>query len=103
LPCCPSQNYQRVSRLGWRQQRVESQLLADVDQRAKYDLSERLPSMGMRQALRVVAKDQLGREAAKGEDVGDRLCNGWNALTEQGGARGWQTLPARVNVMREVV
>lgn len=103
LPYYPSQNYQRFSPLRLNQQKLESQLLADVDQMAKYDLSERLPSMVIRQALRVVAKDQLRKEAAKGDDVGNLLFNVWNALTEQPDTRSWQTLPARVNVMSEVV
>ncbi|HAS6175659.1 TPA: hypothetical protein I7155_14745 [Vibrio vulnificus] len=103
LPYYPSQNYQRFSSLRLNQQKLESQLLADVDQMAKYDLSERLPSVVIRQALRVVAKDQLRKEAAKGDDVGNLLFNVWNALTEQPDTRSWQTLPARVNVMSEVV
>lgn len=103
LPYYPNQNHESFSPLRLNQKALESQPLADVDQMARYDLSERLPSMVIRQALRVVAKDQLRKEAAKGDDVGNLLFNVWNALTEQPDTRSWQTLPARVNAMTTVV
>ncbi|EIJ0954407.1 hypothetical protein LZU85_12960 [Vibrio sp. IRLE0018] len=103
LPYYPSQNSERFAPLRLNQKALESHLLVDVDQMAKYDLSERLPSMVIRQALRVVAKDQLRKEAAQGDDVGNLLFNVWNALTEQPDTRSWQTLPAKVNVMTTVL
>ncbi len=70
--------------------------LVDVNLMAQNNLNERMPSIVIRQALRVVAKDQLRREAAKGDDVGNALFSIWNALTEQADTRSWQTLPAKV-------
>ena len=55
-----------------------------------------MPSIVIRQALRVVAKDQLRREAAGKDDVGNLLFNVWNTLTEQADTRSWQTLPAKI-------
>ncbi|WP_456297149.1 COG3014 family protein [Vibrio sp. AK197] len=75
---------------------VESSQLADVDNMASHDLSERMPSIILRQALRVVTKEQLRRQAAK-DDVGNLLFNVWNTLTEQPDTRSWLTLPARAN------
>ncbi|KJY80677.1 lipoprotein [Vibrio nigripulchritudo] len=70
--------------------------LVDVNLMAQNNLSERMPGIIIRQALRVVAKDQLRREATKGDDVGNALFSIWNALTEQADTRSWQTLPAEV-------
>jgi hypothetical protein len=71
---------------------------------AQRDLSERMPEIVIRQALRVWAKDQLRREAAKKEDdVGNLLFNVWNALTEQPDTRSWQTLPSEVRTSSAVV
>nr|WP_075707943.1 hypothetical protein [Vibrio panuliri] len=75
---------------------VQSELLADVNLMAQQDLSERMPSIILRQALRVVAKDRIRKEAASKDDVGNLLFNVWNTLTEQPDTRSWQTLPAAV-------
>jgi len=70
---------------------------------AQRDLSERMPSIVIRQALRVWAKDQLRKEAAKGDDVGNLLFNVWNTLTEQPDTRSWLTLPGEIYSASAVV
>ncbi|UPQ88893.1 COG3014 family protein [Vibrio sinaloensis] len=70
--------------------------LVDINLMAQRDLSERMPSLVIRQALRVWAKDQLRRQAAKEDDVGNLLFNVWNTLTEQPDTRSWLSLPAEV-------
>lgn len=55
-----------------------------------------MPSLVIRQALRVWAKDQLRRQAAQDDDVGNLLFNVWNTLTEQPDTRSWLSLPANV-------
>ncbi len=77
--------------------------LVDVNLMAQQDLTERMPSMVFRQVLRVVAKDQVRREVAQGDDVGNVLLNVWNVLTEQADTRSWQTLPAAVFSSSEYV
>ncbi|WP_295902945.1 hypothetical protein [uncultured Vibrio sp.] len=77
--------------------------LADVNLMAQHDLSERMPAMVIRQALRVYAKDQLRKEAAKGDDVTNLLFNVWNTLTEQPDTRSWQTLPGEIYTSGEFV
>lgn len=103
LPYYAKQSRASFSPLRLNQQALTTHSLADVNQMARYDLGERLPSMVIRQALRVVAKDQLRKEAAKGDDVGNLLFNVWNALTEQPDTRSWQTLPATINTASAVV
>lgn len=83
--------------------KVQSSLLADVNLMAKNDLSEKMPSLILRQALRVVAKEQLRREATNGDDVGNLIFNVWNTLTEQPDTRSWQTLPASIYSASQLV
>ncbi len=74
---------------------VMASSLVDVDAMAQRSLSERMPALIIRQALRVVAKEQLRRQAAK-DDVGNLIFNVWNTLTEQPDTRSWLTLPGQV-------
>jgi hypothetical protein len=76
---------------------LDGQLLADVNLMASQQLSENMPSILLRQALRVYAKDQLRKSTAKDDDVGNLVFNIWNTLTEQPDTRSWQTLPGLVN------
>ncbi|MZI92812.1 hypothetical protein F9817_06345 [Vibrio sp. CAIM 722] len=82
---------------------VSNRLLADVNTMASQDLSERLPTIIVRQVLRVVAKDVLRRSTTQGNDLGNLVFNVWNALTEQPDTRSWLTLPARVDASSTVV
>ncbi|MBO0206261.1 hypothetical protein J0678_24840, partial [Vibrio alginolyticus] len=75
----------------------------DVDLMAQRDLRERMPTIVIRQALRVVAKDQLRKEATKGDDVGSLIFNIFNTLTEQPDTRSWLTLPGAVSATSTVV
>jgi len=77
--------------------------LVDVNLMAQQDLTERMPTLLLRQALRIVAKEQIRKEAAKEDDVGSFLLNVWNVLTEQPDTRSWQTLPAEVYSSSDIV
>lgn len=103
LPYYPSVSKPNFPPLLVNQQSISSDLLTDVDLMAQKDLSERLPSIIIRQALRVWAKDQLRRQAAKEDDVGNLIFNVWNVLTEQPDTRSWLTLPGEVHSSSVVV
>lgn len=77
--------------------------LVDVNRMAKYNLSERMPVLLLRQAIRVVAKDELRKEMAKEDQIGGLVMNIWNTLTEQPDTRSWMTLPAQVGTLSRVV
>jgi len=62
-----------------------------------------MPTILLRQVLRVVAKEQVRKEVAKNDEVGNLLVNVWNVLTEQPDTRSWQTLPAEVYSSSEIV
>ncbi len=70
--------------------------LVRLEALAAKDLQERLPGMLTRQALRLVAKEQVRRTAAKeGGDVGNILVGIFNTLSERADTRSWLTLPAQ--------
>lgn len=72
--------------------------LVRLEALAAKDLQERLPGMLTRQALRLVAKEQLRRSAAKeGGDVGNILVGIFNTLSERADTRSWLTLPAEAS------
>ncbi|MCK6262799.1 hypothetical protein KP803_05860 [Vibrio sp. ZSDE26] len=96
LPYYANTTSERFSSMQLNGDRVTEYQLADVNLMAQRDLSERMPSMVIRQALRVYAKDQLRKEAAQGDDVVNLVFNLWNTLTEQPDTRSWQTLPGEV-------
>lgn len=103
LPYYPSVSKPSFTPLLVNQQSISSDLLTDVNLMAQKDLSERLPSIIIRQALRVWAKDQLRRQAAKEDDVGNLIFNVWNVLTEQPDTRSWLTLPGEIRSSSVVV
>lgn len=96
LPYYPTAAPTRFSPLFLNQQVLPSDLLTDVNLMARHDLSERMPSMVVRQALRMVAKDQIRKESTQGDGVSSLLLNVFNTLTEQPDTRSWITLPGRV-------
>ncbi|MFS1906656.1 COG3014 family protein [Vibrio lentus] len=96
LPYYPSQNVERFSALRISGQPLQEHLITDVNAMAQNDLSERMTSIVIRQALRVVAKDRIRKEATQGNDVGNILFNVWNTFTEQPDTRSWQSLPAKI-------
>ncbi|WP_238930444.1 COG3014 family protein [Vibrio sp. S9_S30] len=96
LPYYPNSESYPSAGLMLNGQTLNSSELVDVNLMAQNNLNERMPSIVIRQALRVVAKDQLRREAAKEDGIGNALFSIWNALTEQADTRSWQTLPAEV-------
>ncbi|OAN18263.1 hypothetical protein A3K86_05040 [Photobacterium jeanii] len=83
---------------------LQGQQVANVNSMAQQSLSEALPAIITRQALRVVAKNEVRRAAAEGgDDVGNVLANIFNTLTEQPDTRSWQTLPAAIDIYQNDV
>ena len=83
--------------------KADSNLIADVDLMASQSLSERLPSIIIRQALRVWAKDMIRKSLTDEENIGSLLVNVWNTLTEQPDTRSWLTLPSQIYTSSMVV
>lgn len=96
LPYYPELQVDHYLPLELNGQALSESQLTDINLMAQHDLSERMPSLVIRQVLRVWAKDQLRRQAAQDDDVGNLLFNVWNTLTEQPDTRSWLSLPANV-------
>ncbi len=96
LPYYPNTENYPLPTLMLNDQSLSSSKLVDVNLMAHNSLKEKMPTIVIRQALRVVVKDQIRKEAAKGNDVGNVLFSIWNVLTEQADTRSWQMLPAEV-------
>ncbi|MFM2590374.1 COG3014 family protein [Vibrio sp. TBV020] len=103
LPYYPEKRVQTFSPLTLNSRTLNSDMLSDVNLMAQQDLSERMPNIIIRQALRVWAKDRLRKEAAQGDDVGNLIFNVWNTLTEQPDTRSWLTLPGEIYSASAVV
>ncbi|WED27823.1 hypothetical protein L3V77_06185 [Vibrio sp. DW001] len=103
LPYYPSQVSREFATLKINGKSVSKSKLVDVNLMAQQDLTERMPTILLRQALRVVAKEQIRRETTNGDDIGNLLVNVWNVFTEQPDTRSWQTLPANVYSSSDVV
>lgn len=99
LPYYPNVNHSRLSPLKLDNQPVLGGEITNVNSMAKRSLSEDLPVIVVRQALRVAAKNEVRKTAAdNGNDVGNLLANIFNTLTEQPDTRSWQSLPSSVNM-----
>lgn len=78
--------------------------LVRLEALAAKDLQERLPGMLARQALRLVAKEQMRHTAAKeGGDVGNILVGIFNTLSERADTRSWLTLPAQASSWQAMI
>jgi len=71
--------------------------LADISQRA---LDARSKSIGMRQALRVAAKDAIGDAIYEENEFLGIIAHILLFASEQADTRGWDTLPASVKILR---
>lgn len=96
LPYYDNSGVQRFGSLQLDGKGLRGDELVDVNLMASNQLSEQMPKILLRQVLRTVTKDQLRKEAARGDDVTNVLFNVFNTLTEQPDTRSWQSLPASV-------
>nr|WP_216602251.1 hypothetical protein [Vibrio pectenicida] len=96
LPHYGQHNNQLFPATQFNQIKLNSDLMTDVNAMAQFDLSERMPAIIIRQALRVWAKDELRKNATNEDQLGNALVNIWNTLTEQPDTRSWITLPGQI-------
>jgi hypothetical protein len=79
----------------------QSQEIVRLQSLASKQLQEQLPALVTRQALRVVAKEQLRSSMSKeGGDVGNILAGLYNLASEHADTRSWLTLPDGVQILR---
>ncbi len=96
LPYYHDNEAQRFGALQLDGRGISGDELVDVNLMASNQLTEKMPSILLRQVLRVVTKDLVRKETTKGNDVGSILFSVLNTLTEQADTRSWQSLPEKV-------
>lgn len=83
------------------EQRYAAEPIAKLQSLASKQLQEQVPALVTRQALRLVAKEQLRRTMSKeGGDIGNILATIYNMASEQADTRSWLTLPDEVQIIR---
>ncbi|WP_159064798.1 COG3014 family protein [Thaumasiovibrio subtropicus] len=80
---------------------LDADLVTDTNLMASQALSDDMFAIVTRQALRIVAKDQLRQSAVNSsedeyKELSNAVFNIFNMLTDQADTRSWQTLPASV-------
>ncbi|MFW7523312.1 COG3014 family protein [Vibrio ostreicida] len=103
IPYYPDAISESYSAVQLDQQPLKSHLLTDVNLMAQRNLTERMPTIIIRQALRVWAKDELRKSAVQDDQLANALMNIWNTLTEQPDTRSWVTLPSNIRSSSSVV
>ena len=78
-----------------------SQEIVRLQSLATKELKDNLPGLVTRQALRLVAKEQLRQNMKKsGGDVGNILASLYNVASEKADTRSWSSLPDNVQIMK---
>jgi hypothetical protein len=78
-----------------------SQEIVRLQSLATKDLQDKLPGLLTRQAIRLVAKEQLRQNLKKsGGDVGNILASLYNVASEKADTRSWSSLPDNVQIMK---
>ena len=100
LPYYKTTNREVFTPLKVNDKALNSDPVTDVTLMARNALNERIPAMAIRQALRVVAKDELRKTSrnTKEEELANAVLTIFNTLTEQPDTRSWQTLPSIISV-----
>jgi len=82
-------------------QTYTSEQIVRLQSLASKQLQEQMPGLITRQALRLVAKENLRKTMSKeGGDIGNILAVIYNAASEQADTRSWLTLPDEVQILR---
>ncbi len=79
----------------------KSAKIVEIESLAAKDLQEQIPTMVIRQGLRVYAKERMREKAAReGGDLGNILVNIYNTVSETADTRSWSSLPMNAQVLR---
>jgi len=78
-----------------------SQEIVRLQSLATKDLQDQLPGLVTRQAIRLVAKEQIRQNLKKsGGDVGNILASLYNVASEKADTRSWSSLPDNVQIIK---
>jgi len=83
------------------EQQYESSSIVTLQSLASKQLTDQLPSIVARQALRLIAKEQVRRQLSKqGGDIGNIFATIYNMASEKADTRSWLSLPNNIQVMK---
>lgn len=77
-----------------------SEILSDVEAQAIRTLVDRIPTMVIRQVIRVAIKATALRAASKESEAGEILMSLYNLISERADLRSWLTLPRNIQALR---
>lgn len=97
-------NHQSVTTpllVSYEDQVYSSQNIVKIQALAAKQLTDQLPALITRQALRLVAKEQVRKQANKNAgDFGNIIASLYNVVSEKADTRSWSTLPDHVDILR---
>ena len=80
---------------------ISSQVVVKLQALVAKELKDQMPHIIVRQALRIIAKEQLRRKMSKeGGDVGNILAGLYGIASEKADTRSWLTLPGDVQILK---
>ncbi len=93
-----------VSHDGQTKQQFQSQEIVRLQALVAKQLKDEMPTIIARQALRVIAKEQLRQKMSReAGDVGNILAGLYGLASEHADTRSWLTLPANVQMIRTIL
>ena len=78
----------------------QSEEIIRLQSLAAKNLKDQLPMLVTRQALRLIAKEQVRQEMAKKNDFANIIASVYNLASENADTRSWSTLPNNVQLMK---
>ncbi len=108
LPYYPEQRFLPYQSVSVDNVPVQKSLVTDVNLMASQVLNDNMLAIITRQALRILAKDQVRQGAVSGtsdeyKELSNTVVNIFNLLTDQADTRSWQSLPGRVYLSQQTL
>lgn len=87
--------------LNYQDKVYKTEKIVEIQSLAAKNLEDQLPRLIARQALRLVAKEQMRKQVNKETgDIGGIITSLYNVVSEKADTRSWTTLPARVEFLK---
>jgi hypothetical protein len=78
----------------------QSEEIVRLQSLAAKNLKDQLPILVTRQALRLIAKEQVRRETAKNSQLANIFVSIYNLASEKADTRSWSSLPSNVQILK---
>ena len=78
----------------------QSEEIVRLQSLAAKNLNDQLPMLVTRQALRLIAKEQIRQETAKSSGLANIVVSIYNIASEKADTRSWSSLPSNVQILK---